>query len=161
MAVYRCFDIKANSGEKSKVRNFIKNLYRFPQVNFGKSALFYISMSLLAHHSIDDQRPWGSFEQFTLNEPTTVKILRVESGKRFSLQTHEHRSEYWKVLIGSGTAQVGEELREVTVGDAIEIPQSTAHRLTGGDLGITVLEIGFGTFDESDITRLEDDFGRA
>ncbi|MDR3546730.1 MAG: phosphomannose isomerase type II C-terminal cupin domain [Candidatus Pacebacteria bacterium] len=116
-------------------------------------------MTLLSHHH-DEERPWGSFEQFTLNEPTTVKILSVSAGKRFSLQKHEHRDEYWKVIDGSGIATIGDETRDVRMGDTIEIPRGTMHRLLGGDQGIRVLEISFGDFDENDIERFEDDFGR-
>jgi mannose-6-phosphate isomerase len=116
-------------------------------------------MSLLSNHHQED-RPWGSFEQFTLNEPSTVKILHVDAGKRFSLQKHVHRSEYWKVIEGNGIAHINDEERNVGIGDTIEIPAGTLHRLTGGENGISVLEIAFGPFDESDIERLEDDFGR-
>ena len=117
-------------------------------------------MSLLSNHH-EENRPWGSFEQFTLNEPTTVKILKVDAGKRFSLQSHSHRSEFWKVIEGDGVAQLNDEERRVAVGDTIEIEVGTLHRLTGGEHGISVLEIAFGEFDENDITRTEDDFGRA
>ncbi len=117
-------------------------------------------MSLLSHAQ-HIERPWGSFEQFTQNEITTVKILNVLPGKRFSLQTHGERSEFWKVLSGDGIVQVGADERNITVGDTIEIPVGTPHRLTGGEAGITVLEIGFGMFNEDDIIRIEDDFGRA
>jgi mannose-6-phosphate isomerase-like protein (cupin superfamily) len=116
-------------------------------------------MSLLSNYH-EEHRPWGSFEQFTLNEPTTVKILRVDAGKEFSLQKHAHRSEYWKVIEGDGTAFTDDEVREVRTGDVIEIPQGTLHRLKGGEHGIAVLEISFGDFDENDIERVEDDFGR-
>lgn len=117
-------------------------------------------MSLLSNHTTED-RPWGSFEEFTRNEASTVKILRLSPGKRFSLQKHEHRSEWWRVIEGNGLAQVGDEERSVTVGDTLEIPVGTLHRLTGGDTGLAVLEISFGVFDENDIVRVEDDFGRA
>ncbi len=116
-------------------------------------------MDLLSHHFTED-RPWGSFEAFTMNEPSSVKILRVSAGKRFSLQKHQHRGEYWKVLEGDGIAHIGDEARAVKAGDEIEIPLDTLHRLTGGDRGIAVLEISFGRFDESDIIRTEDDYGR-
>ena len=116
-------------------------------------------MSLLSNYH-EENRPWGSFERFTLNELSTVKIVRVDAGKEFSLQEHEHRGEYWRVLSGNGTATDGNEVREVNVGDVVEIPEHTVHRLKGGNDGIEILEIAFGTFDESDITRLEDDFGR-
>lgn len=117
-------------------------------------------MNLLSNHFSED-RPWGSFENFTLNEASTVKILRVSAGKRFSLQKHEHRSEYWKVIEGDGIAQVDDEAREVKIGDEIQIHQGSLHRLTGGPNGIAVLEISLGEFDENDIVRTEDDFGRA
>ncbi len=117
------------------------------------------SMSLLTNHG-HDERPWGSFEQFTANEPSTVKLLRISPGQRFSLQKHAHRSEYWRVVTGSGIARVGEEDRDIIVGDTIEIPVGTLHRLTGGSDGLIVLEIAFGEFDEHDIERVEDDFGR-
>jgi mannose-6-phosphate isomerase-like protein (cupin superfamily) len=116
-------------------------------------------MSLLSNHN-EENRPWGSFEQFTLNEASTVKILRVEGGREFSLQRHHHRSEYWKVIEGNGTAIIGKETRDVHVGEVMEIPQGTLHRLKGGEQGIAVLEISFGEFDENDIERVEDDFGR-
>lgn len=107
-----------------------------------------------------EKRPWGDFEQFTLNEPCTVKILHVEAGKRFSLQRHAHRTEFWKVLAGKGTAEVDTDIRHVTKDDVIPIPKNSLHRLTAGVDGLWVLEVAFGVFDESDIERIEDDFGR-
>jgi mannose-1-phosphate guanylyltransferase/mannose-6-phosphate isomerase len=116
-------------------------------------------MNLLSHYFTED-RQWGSFENFTLNEKTTVKILRVGAGKRLSLQKHSHRSEYWKVIEGDGIAQVDDTETPVKVGDEVQIHVGSLHRLTGGEYGITVLEISFGEFDENDIVRTEDDFGR-
>ena len=110
------------------------------------------------HHQ--EERPWGNFEQFTLNEPSTVKIIFVASGKRFSLQRHAHRNEFWKIIDGDGLAVIGEESREVRAGDLLSVPQGTIHRLTGGATGLRLLEVAFGTFDENDIERLEDDFDR-
>ncbi len=117
-------------------------------------------MSFL-HHQHSEDRPWGSFEQFTLNEPCTVKIVRVSAGTRLSLQKHSLRAEYWKVIEGDGVAHIGDEERSVTIGDELEIPVGTLHRLTGGPQGCAVLEISLGEFDENDIERVEDDFGRA
>src|SRR5258706_508284 len=47
---------------------------------------------------ITDQRPWGSFERFTLNESSTVKLIYVQPGERLSLQRHESRDELWVAL---------------------------------------------------------------
>lgn len=107
-----------------------------------------------------EERPWGWFERFTLNEPTTVKFLRVEAGQQLSLQRHKKREEYWRVIEGTGVADVNDIQREIVVGDTVEIPQGATHRLRGGISGITVLEIALGEFDENDIERLDDIYGR-
>lgn len=117
-------------------------------------------MSLLPNYD-HEERPWGSPERFTKNETTTVKILHVLPNKRFSLQKHAHRSEFWRVIEGGGTVQIGDTIKEVAVGDEVLVPQGELHRLTGGPNGIKVLEIIFGDYDENDIERLEDDFGRS
>jgi mannose-6-phosphate isomerase len=116
-------------------------------------------MSLLSNRFHED-RPWGSFDRFTQNEPSEVKFLNVDAGKRFSLQKHAKRSEFWKTIKGSGVAEVDGVEHQMNMGDEVEIPVGATHRLTGGPEGITVLEIALGEFDENDIVRLEDDFGR-
>lgn len=105
-------------------------------------------------------RPWGNFERFTLNESSTVKIITVSPDQELSLQTHEHRDEHWRVLVGSGTVVVGEQTLPASVGDTFYIPHGTKHRMAGGPTGLQILEIAMGQFDEADITRLEDTYGR-
>jgi mannose-6-phosphate isomerase-like protein (cupin superfamily) len=108
-----------------------------------------------------DERPWGTFERFTLNEKTTVKIITVNEGEAFSLQTHAHRDEFWRVVRGTGTIHVGNTDHEAREGDTYFVPRGTEHRATGGPGGLAFLEIAFGEFDENDITRLADNYGRA
>ncbi len=108
-----------------------------------------------------EDRPWGGFRQYTLNEPTTVKILSVLPGKACSLQTHAHRAEFWVVIAGSGTITIGDAAREAVVGDEFWIDQGAEHRILGGPRSCKNKEIAFGHFDEGDIVRLHDDFGRA
>ncbi|HUQ30068.1 MAG TPA: phosphomannose isomerase type II C-terminal cupin domain [Candidatus Paceibacterota bacterium] len=117
-------------------------------------------MEQLMHHK-KEERPWGHFERFTHNEQTTVKLITVHAGEAFSLQTHEHRDEFWQIVRGGGTVQVGEQKKEAARGDSFFIPRHTLHRATGGSDGMTILEIAFGTFDEDDIKRIEDKYGRA
>lgn len=105
-------------------------------------------------------RPWGEFERFTLDEKTTVKLITVKAGEAFSLQTHEHRDEFWRVLSGSGIVRVGDTDTEAKVGDTFFSLRGTKHRVTGGPSGISFLEIAFGDFDENDIKRIEDKYGR-
>lgn len=105
-------------------------------------------------------RPWGMFERFTKGEPSTVKIITVKEGEAFSLQMHAHRDEFWRVVSGEGTVRVGEEDHEAHPGDNFYIKRGTKHRATAGTAALTILEIAFGDFDENDITRFEDRYGR-
>ncbi len=106
------------------------------------------------------ERPWGNFRQFTLNEPSTVKILTVKPNESLSLQSHKKRSEFWHVISGSGTVLIGEIKKDTVVGDEHEIPVNTKHRLSSGNNGIQVLEIALGDFNEEDIVHYEDKYGR-
>lgn len=111
-------------------------------------------------HYEKEERPWGNFERFTLNERTTVKIVSVKAGEAISLQTHEHRDEFWRIIKGSGKVKIDETEREANVGDTFFCKRTSEHRVEGGADGITFLEIAFGDFAESDIHRLEDKYGR-
>lgn len=106
-----------------------------------------------------EDRPWGEFEQFTLNEKTTVKIITVQAGEALSLQTHEHRAEFWRILSGEGAVEIAGEKKRAQPGDMFYIPQGHEHRVEGVST-IVFLEIAFGEFAEADITRLEDKYGR-
>ncbi len=107
-----------------------------------------------------DKRPWGQFKQFTHNEPTTVKILTVEPHQELSLQYHEHRKEFWKVLSGSGIIQIEDERIAVKKGDEFTILERQKHRASAESESLELLEISYGEFDENDIVRLEDKYGR-
>ncbi len=115
--------------------------------------------SQLPNYSFED-RPWGSFERFTLNEPTTVKILTLKAGESTSLQTHTTRREFWRILSGRGAVLIGDMHQEAIAGNAFMVPQGAVHRLEGGAEGMSLIEIAFGHFDENDITRIEDKYHR-
>ncbi len=116
-------------------------------------------MDKLSHYH-QESRPWGSFQQFTLNEPSTVKIIKVKPHEAFSLQTHSKRKEFWYILSGTATITHGNEQTEAQPGDTFMIEMGMNHRAEAHDDELTFLEISFGTFDETDITRLEDNYGR-
>jgi|SRR3989344_5321823 len=108
-----------------------------------------------------EERPWGNFERFTLNEKTTVKILTIQPNESVSLQTHERRDEFWRIIKGSGVVHIGEVEHQTMIGDTFWCPRNSTHRISGGPEGIQWLEISFGEFDEQDIVRLEDRYGRS
>jgi mannose-6-phosphate isomerase-like protein (cupin superfamily) len=116
-------------------------------------------MENLPHYE-KDIRPWGQFERFTKDEKSTVKLLVVNPGEKLSLQTHEKRDEFWRVISGYGTLTVGNSAKEAHAGEDFYIEKGVEHRIEAGKEGITVLEIAFGDFDEADIKRIDDIYGR-
>jgi mannose-6-phosphate isomerase-like protein (cupin superfamily) len=111
----------------------------------------------------NEQKPWGHSELIFKNEGegrVTTKILTVDPHSRLSLQKHKVRSEYWFVMNGNAEVDVGGGTVVLGPGETIRIPRGTAHRL-GTNKGTRVLEVSMGDFDEADIIRLEDDYGRA
>ena len=107
-----------------------------------------------------DHRPWGKFEQFTHNEISTIKILYVERGKRLSLQSHQNREELWIALDDGVMTEINGVSKVLKKGEKVFIAKKARHRLSSSENSVRVLEIAWGYFDEKDIIRYEDDFGR-
>ncbi len=107
-----------------------------------------------------EERPWGNFRKFTDNTPSTVKIITIKPNEQLSLQSHAKRSEFWKVVTGSGSCDLNGEKLALYVGDEVSVPVGTRHRLVAYSDGMQILEIATGFFDENDIIRYEDKYGR-
>ncbi len=107
-----------------------------------------------------EERPWGNFRQFTHNTPSTIKIITVKADETLSLQSHTKRSEFWHVISGNGMFEIDGNKYNVVVGDEKIILIGSKHRITAGNNGIEVLEIALGDFDEDDIVRYNDKYGR-
>ncbi|MFV2174488.1 phosphomannose isomerase type II C-terminal cupin domain [Actinomadura sp. LOL_016] len=107
-----------------------------------------------------ERRPWGGFERFTLNEPSTVKLIHVEPGQRLSLQRHRDRDELWVALDPGAVFEVAGRRILPQVGERVFIRAGETHRLSSDGPAVRVMEIAFGHFDEDDIERLEDSYGR-
>lgn len=107
-----------------------------------------------------EKRPWGSFERYTHNELSTVKLIYLDGDKRLSLQYHNHRKEFWKVIKGPIRVQLDNVTKTLETGESILIPEKAVHRLIGAGTNAIILEISMGEFDEADIVRLQDDYKR-
>ena len=111
-------------------------------------------------------KPWGGYMTFVKNENVTVKILKIVAGEETSLQSHKHRDEDWYVLKGKVRVQYAYGPRErqdsivMNKGGGIVIARGMLHRATAID-DTLILEISRGQFDENDIVRYEDKYGRA
>ncbi len=106
------------------------------------------------------KRPWGSFIQFIQNEPATVKLIVVTAGQALSLQYHHDREEFWRVLSGEGAVVIGGRRYRATVGREFFVPAGTLHRIIA-NTDMQLLEIATGHFEETDIVRVADIYGRA
>lgn len=106
-----------------------------------------------------EERPWGWFTTFAKNEQCTVKIIHVNAGQRLSRQYHKSRDELWISLDEGLMMELNDKVFHPKKGEQMFIPKGTIHRL-GSEKGGKVLEVSFGTFDENDIIRLQDDYGR-
>jgi mannose-6-phosphate isomerase len=112
--------------------------------------------------SVNVERPWGRFEQYTHNLPSTVKVITVVPGGVLSRQYHHKRDELWVVLDAGACVELDGKILHPEPGEKLFIPRETVHRLSSvGEREARVLEISFGDFDEDDIVRLDDVYGRA
>ncbi len=111
-----------------------------------------------------------TIEDLTISGKLSPKILVVAPEKRLSWQYHFRRAEIWKLIGGVAgvvTSNTDEEkdLAELKIGDIIQLKQGERHRLIGLSGWGIIAEIWRHTdpsnpSDESDIVRLQDDFGR-
>jgi mannose-6-phosphate isomerase len=113
--------------------------------------------------SVKVEKPWGYFEQYTHNLPSTVKIITVSPGGTLSRQYHKKRDELWVVLDPGACVELDGEVLYPQPQEKLFIPRGMVHRLSSsaGEGEVRILEISFGEFDEDDIVRLEDVYGRA
>ena len=111
---------------------------------------------------IQENRPWGSYSVLLTENLFQVKKLVVEEGKRLSLQSHEYRAEHWFVVSGFGVAELDGLKIELSPGQSVDVPIGSKHRIkctSGKQLIFIEIQTG-SSFEESDIVRYEDDFGR-
>ena len=116
----------------------------------------------LPFRKLVDQRPWGNFTQYTHNQDSTVKIIEVLPGNKLSTQRHSLRDEFWVALDSGLVAYIDGDKLSLSTGQEVWIPRGTIHSMENvGDTAARFLEIAFGNFNELDIERLEDLYGRA
>lgn len=110
----------------------------------------------------EEKRPWGNFRRFSQNTASTVKIITVSEGQSLSLQTHEKRSEFWKIIGGSGRVEIDGDIKDASKGNEFFIDIGATHRaIASSSEPLEIMEVAFGEFYEEDIHRIEDKYGRA
>lgn len=120
-----------------------------------------IDINILNHEIIS--RPWGFYKTSLLTPFYQSKILCINPGQAISLQSHNHREEHWVNIKGKGKVIVDDKERNFLRGDYIHIPKKSKHRLVNNSKKekLIVNEVQLGeSFDESDIVRYQDNYGR-
>ncbi len=109
------------------------------------------------------QRPWGSYEVLQESSLHKVKSIIVDPGKRLSYQKHQYRAEHWFIVEGTAEVTINDVVSILSPGQSIQFPAETWHRVANPGVDrLLFIEVQTGiSFDEADIERKEDDFGRA
>jgi mannose-6-phosphate isomerase-like protein (cupin superfamily) len=106
-------------------------------------------------------KPWGKVVTYALNQPSSVRVITVESGQETSVHYHQMRDEMWVVLDPGLTVQIGNRTVAAAPGEEFMVSAETTHRISNdADHRGRVLEIAYGYTTEDDTLRLEDDYGR-
>ncbi|MDH5723513.1 MAG: phosphomannose isomerase type II C-terminal cupin domain [Alphaproteobacteria bacterium] len=113
-----------------------------------------------------DKRPWGEYVVIGVGHDPNgdeycEKHITVNPGQILSLQSHNHRREYWEVK--EGTLEVVMDDKHITLqkGESIEVPLGAIHCMANGsDKPCLVYEKQMGLCSEDDIIRYVDAYGR-
>ncbi len=132
---------------------------------------FFVIEEDLADRFIGLYFPHLQAKDLTIAGKLSPKILIVAPEQRLSWQYHHRRAEIWKLVAGVAgvvTSETDEQgmLKKLAIGEIVQLKQGQRHRLVGLPEGWGMIaEIWQHTddqhpSDESDIVRVQDDFGR-
>ena len=108
------------------------------------------------------EKPWGGYKTFEKGDGYLLKRMTINPGEILSLQSHEHRSEFWYVAEGVATVECGDEVFDLKKYESTNIPLQSKHRLSNNSNEVLkVIEVQIGdVLSEEDITRYEDRYER-
>jgi mannose-6-phosphate isomerase len=101
-------------------------------------------------------RPWGIWRVLDVDQGYKVKRLEILPDAAISLQYHNHRSEHWTIVQGSGKVIVVGNIFTVEKGDSFYVPRMALHKITNTHLNETLvaIEVQMGEIcSEEDIVR--------
>lgn len=110
-----------------------------------------------------ERRPWGFFTTVMSLGRVTVKYIVVDPNQSLSLQYHSNRDEFWVWTDGvQPRITVGDLTFWMEAETVYTIPRGVQHRIENphGSGTLTILEVAKGRFDEEDIVRIQDNYGR-
>ncbi len=109
-----------------------------------------------------ESRPWGYFETLLSFKYLKIKKLVVYQSSALSLQRHSFRHEVWLVTSGRPKIEIGNRLDLGGHMGVYYVRRGEKHRITNPFNGkVVIYELQFGSkVEESDIERLDDNYGR-
>ena len=119
-------------------------------------------------------RPWGYYIVMCNDlselrgQKYQVKKLVIKPEQRISLQSHDHRDEYWTILQGTGLLVKGDftnglAKEYLSPGRQLYIPKRQVHRATNTSKleDLIILEAQMGNLiDEKDIVRYDNNLDK-
>jgi len=107
------------------------------------------------------KKPWGKFITYCCNNEATVKIITLNAGEELSLQSHKHRDELWIPLDDGILIDIDFVRHKSKRYSEYWIQRTMLHRASNpSKKDKSFIEISFGKFNENDIKRYEDKYGR-
>jgi len=108
------------------------------------------------------EKPWGHELVWAQTDRYVGKILVIETGRRLSLQYHDVKDEWIRVLSGRirltlETADGALEERVLAPGEGVRVAPGRRHRFEALERA-ELIEVSTPEID--DVVRLADDFGR-
>jgi mannose-1-phosphate guanylyltransferase len=139
----------SKKGETQKVKNIVE------QIKHSTSHL-----ALNTHTT--GNRPWGTYTVLEDSPGYKIKRIEVKSGKRLSLQKHQHRNEHWVVVSGVATVEVEDRTFLLYENESTYIKAGQIHRLSNNtNAPLVIIEVQVGSYmGEDDIVRISDDYQR-
>ena len=107
-------------------------------------------------------KPWGEELIWALTDRYCGKLITIETGRRLSLQLHERKDEWIRVLSGRlrlllEDAAGRDTVSELGPGEGAHVPAGRRHRYEALERA-ELIEVSTPELD--DVIRLQDDFGR-
>ena len=88
-----------------------------------------------------------------------MKHLIIKKDKNIYYQYHNHRSEFWTIVEGTGYIVLDGILSKANTRDTFTIEKNAKHSITAIDGDLVILEVQYGTeYNEDDIVRITREF---
>lgn len=89
------------------------------------------------------EKSWGTFKIIDADDRSLTIKVTLNAGSQMRYHSHEHRSEVWNFIAGTGRIILDGVERVVKTGDIVEIPIGCKHTVIADTL-LKIIEVQFG-----------------